>query len=92
MKQVALCRNGRTSLTYHVLEPPTETGDPLQERWNAELGALETRGSSLRFCNYHYPSGKSFPGVRIVCIAGEVMTALSPIAVDYDNYRLDFGF
>jgi hypothetical protein len=49
----------------------------LQERWNAELGALETRGSSLRFCNYHYPSGESIPGVRIVCVAGEVMTSPS---------------
>lgn len=44
----------------------------VQERWNAESGPPQTRGSSLRFCNFYYPTAAYHSGVRVVCVTGRV--------------------
>lgn len=44
--------------------------------------------SSLQFCNYFYPRGDEFEGVRIVCVAGDAIQGektLSPNLRNLDN-------
>eukprot|EP00884_Botryococcus_braunii_P011579 jgi/Botrbrau1/20421/Bobra.0006s0075.2 len=43
------------------------------ERWNANFGPAQTRGSSLRYCNFFYPTAAYHSGVRIVSVAGEAV-------------------
>jgi len=74
-------------------------GAPHQSNENYPFGRFDERlylppsvtlekQSSLQFCNYFYPQGNEFEGVRVVCVAGDAIRGeklLSPTLRNLDN-------
>lgn len=55
------------------------------EKLDLPPGITLERMSSLQFCNYFYPRGNEFEGVRVVCVAGDAIQGQKTLSLNLSN-------